>query len=86
MLKLETERSLPLKSFIAAGVSGAVLHVILDAFLYSEMKPFFPLTVNPLIYAPISNSGVYLLCVGLGILGLVFYAGLFALAHFRHKE
>ncbi len=86
MLKLETERSLPLKSFIAAGVSGAFLHVILDAFLYSEMKPLFPLAVNPLIYAPISMSEVYLLCVGLGILGLMYYVGLFALEYFRRKK
>lgn len=86
MFKLETERSLPLKSFIAAGVSGAFLHVILDAFLYQEMKPFFPLAVNLLIYAPISMSGVYLLCVGLGVLGLVFYVGLFVLDRFRRKE
>ena len=58
MLKLETERALPLKSFITAGVSGAFLHVILDAFLYSEMKPFFPLAANPLVYAPVSNLGI----------------------------
>ena len=31
-----------------SGVLGAWLHVLFDAPLYSDMKPFYPLQANPL--------------------------------------
>ncbi|MEM2326265.1 MAG: hydrolase [Candidatus Bathyarchaeia archaeon] len=38
----------PLKSFILAGIVGWAFHVLLDSLLYPEMKPLFPLNINPM--------------------------------------
>ena len=72
-VKLETDKPVKVGSFLSAGVFGAVLHVLFDAFLYSEMEPFFPLAVNPLLDLYLSMSQVYMFCVYLGIFGIVFY-------------
>ncbi len=36
-----------LKQYIVSGVLGAVLHVLFDAPLYSDIKPFYPFANNP---------------------------------------
>ena len=72
-VKLETDKPLRVRSFLSAGVFGSVLHVLFDAFLYSEMEPFFPLAVNPLLDLHLSMSQVYMFCVYLGMFGIVFY-------------
>jgi hypothetical protein len=72
-VKLETDKPLKVGSFLSAGVFGSVLHVLFDAFLYSEMEPFFPLAVNPLLDLHLSMSQVYMYCVYLGIFGIIFY-------------
>jgi membrane-bound metal-dependent hydrolase YbcI (DUF457 family) len=59
-IQLETNRQLKLPSFLLAGVFGAMLHVGFDALLYSEMTPFFPLTINPLLNLNVSALEVYL--------------------------
>lgn len=41
---------------------GPNLHVFLDAFIYYEMHPFFPLLGNPL-YGLFSAPSIYLFCV-----------------------
>jgi membrane-bound metal-dependent hydrolase YbcI (DUF457 family) len=75
---------LKLKSFLLAGISGAALHVVFDAFLYSEMKPFFPLTINPLL-GGLSMSKMYLLCVYLGVFGIIWYIAVFAYPLIKNK-
>lgn len=70
---LETDCRLRLKSFLLAGVFGTTLHVLFDAVLYSEMAPFFPWTINPLIGIGLSTVQVYSFCIGLGIIGIVYY-------------
>ena len=85
-LQLETGSALKLKSFLSAVVLGAVLHVLFTTVLYGEMMTFFPLTANPLLDVPISSSGVYLLCIGLGVLGVAFYASVFAFALYRDSR
>jgi hypothetical protein len=49
-----------------------MLHVLLDSPLYGEMKPFYPLTTNPL-YGSISSFNIYLLSAAMGALGILFY-------------
>ncbi len=85
-IQLETNRTLKLKSFLFAGALGAVLHVGLDAFLYSEMTPLFPYTVNPLLGFNVSSLEVYLVCVWLGIFGVGYYAALFAYSQYRKRK
>ena len=80
---LESDETLNLKSFLVAGVLGTTLHVLLDSSLYSEMRPFYPLTINPL-YNPAFSLEVYSFCVWMGIIGIIFYVGL--LASLFHKK
>lgn len=83
-VRLETDKPPKVWSFLSAAVFGSVLHVLFDAFLYSEMEPFFPLAVNPLLDLNLSMSQVYMFCVYLGILGIVFYLCL--LVYSLHKK
>jgi hypothetical protein len=84
-LQLETNKTLPLKSFLVAGIFGTALHVLFDSLLYSEMHPFFPYLANPMLNFHMSTVSVYLLCVYLGILGLTWYAILFAYSFFKKR-
>jgi len=84
-LQLETSKSLPLKSFLIAGVSGTALHVLFDSLLYSNVHPFFPYLANPILNLNMSISSVYLLCVLLGILGLTLYGVLFAYSLYKKR-
>src|SRR3972149_5742295 len=68
-LLLEPETKLNKSQFIVAGVFGTMLHVVFDAPLYWDIKPFYPLNVNPL-YGSASSVEIHLLCVWLGILGV----------------
>ncbi|HKZ45744.1 MAG TPA: hydrolase [archaeon] len=78
MFLLESDNMLSLKSFFAAGVLGTTLHVLLDSPLYGEIRPFYPLTINPL-YNPALSLEIYSFCVWIGILGIIYYAALLVL-------
>jgi membrane-bound metal-dependent hydrolase YbcI (DUF457 family) len=82
-IQLETSRPLKLKSFLLAGVLGTALHVLLDALLYSEMKPLFPFAANPLLNFHTSALEVYLLCFWLGIFGVAYYGVLIAYSAYK---
>jgi len=85
-LLMESNAIPKLKSFIVAGVTGTSLHVLLDSPLYDDIRPFFPLSVNPL-YNPASSSEVYSLCMWMGLLGVVFYIALLAFTlHNRFRK
>ncbi len=77
-LSLETEGRLPngskpgIEAFVAAGVMGSMLHVLLDAPIYEDIQPFFPLVSNPL-YLPASANMMYSVCLWLGLAGLIIY-------------
>jgi membrane-bound metal-dependent hydrolase YbcI (DUF457 family) len=43
-------------------ITGALSHVILDSFLYPDIKPLYPLTINPLFEA-LSPSTVINACI-----------------------
>jgi hypothetical protein len=64
------------KAFLTAGVLGCLMHVLFDAPLYADIRPFFPLVANPL-YSPASAPTVYDACIWLGIAGLVYWIALF---------
>lgn len=49
------------KKILVSGVLGAWLHVLLDAPLYSDIRPFYPLQANPL-YGLASYEVMYMLC------------------------
>jgi len=82
---LESKKTTSLKSFLFAGIFGTTLHVLLDSPLYIEMRPFFPLTLNPL-YNLVSSSAVSNICVWMGIVGVVFYVRLLVAKLLLRKE
>ena len=51
---------------------GAYLHVILDSFLYTDIRPLFPSHANP-FYGLFSYGAVYLFCTFSFVVGGVAY-------------
>ena len=84
-LLLEPEKTFKKSQFIIAGVLGTMLHVLFDAPLYWEIKPFYPLTANPL-YGWASSSEIYLLSVFMGVLGIIFYSLLIVWTYKRPRK
>ncbi|MEM2945614.1 MAG: hypothetical protein QXI87_04615 [Thermoproteota archaeon] len=58
--------------YVAAGFLGWSIHILLDASLYGEIKPLFPLTVNP-FYNPNLDLIIGHLCVLLLFSGSFLY-------------
>ena len=52
--------------------SGVYFHILLDCFLYTDIKPFFPSGFNP-VYGWFSGYEVYLFCVVSLVLGVLAY-------------
>ncbi|MEM1520028.1 MAG: hydrolase [Candidatus Korarchaeum sp.] len=71
--RLLKPRELGLRSFLIAGTLGMLSHVVLDAPLYPEMRPLYPLPSNP-FYDPSLSWGITSLCLISAILGLAYYA------------
>lgn len=61
-----------LKKIVWTSVFGAYLHVVLDAFLYPDMSPFYPFGGNPL-FGLFSALEVYTFCTVLLFLGTLIY-------------
>ena len=55
-----------------SGVLGAWLHVLFDAPLYYDIRPFFPLQANPLC-GVLSHSAVYSICTACFAPALLLY-------------
>jgi hypothetical protein len=72
IILLETDVDLGFKSFIIAGVFGTELHVLLDAPLYGDIEPLYPIIANPL-HNPSLAPEIYGLCVWMGVFGIVYY-------------
>ena len=61
MTKIHLPQSTTPIGLTTATLLGAYSHVLLDAFLYPEMQPFWPLLGNPFL-GLVSSSTVYLFC------------------------
>jgi membrane-bound metal-dependent hydrolase YbcI (DUF457 family) len=84
-LLLETDAPFKKSQFRIAGVLGIMLHVLFDAPLYYDIKPFYPLTANPL-YGWASSSEIYLLSAWMGVLGIIFYSLLIVRTYKRPRK
>jgi len=82
LLLLEADNRLEWISFVLAGVIGIMLHVTLDSPLYSDIRPLYPLTANP-FFRPDIESQVYSFCIWMGLIGILFYAGLLIVSAYR---
>lgn len=60
-------RKIVLTSFI-----GVYLHILLDAPLYTDIKPFYPLEINP-FYGLFSSYSIYTFCRISFVIGIIFY-------------
>ena len=62
----------PLKKVLVTALLGLYLHVTFDAFLYFDIRPFYPLRPNPL-WGWASMPAVYQFCTLSFFLGLILY-------------
>jgi membrane-bound metal-dependent hydrolase YbcI (DUF457 family) len=64
-----------LQSILAGTLIGLYSHILLDATLYTDIQPFYPLTQNPLLNNdPNTNSIVYTACTVAFIVALAMYS------------
>jgi len=75
-LRLEEGRLRP-TAYLAAAISGTWLHVLLDATMYPDVRPFWPSTYNPFYHPAALTVPVYAFCVLTAILGLAIYVAIF---------
>ncbi len=60
------------KKILWTSFFGVYFHIILDAPLYTDIKPFYPLQTNPL-YGIFSSQHIYLFCSLSFIIGILIY-------------
>ena len=70
VLKLAQESSF--KKILWTSFFGVYFHLLLDAFLYRDMKPFYPFEGNPLL-GLFSSQQIYLFCSLSFLVGILFY-------------
>jgi len=71
--RLEQETSF--KGVLLASVFGVYLHILLDAPLYIDIQPFYPLDTNPFYVGSVSfGAAVYSLCTWCFLGAAVIYA------------
>ncbi len=60
------------KKIVLAAVSGIYLHIILDSLMHRDIRPFYPLDLNPFLGLS-SDLGVYMLCMWSFVGGVIIY-------------
>lgn len=81
LIKLPYQTSL--KIAVWSGVLGVWFHVLIDSFIYRDIKPFGPLSFNP-FFGLITKSSIYLICLALCLLALGWY--IWKAAHYRSNK
>ncbi len=74
MSALKLDYQVSLKRALLSGVLGAWLHVLMDSTLYPEIRPFYPLSANPLL-GMVTFSQMYWGCAVSFIPAFIFYLG-----------
>ena len=64
------EKKVLLRKIVISSFAGVHLHILLDSFLYLDIKPFYLSGINP-FYGLVSSSQVYMFCVVSFIIGSV---------------
>ena len=55
---------------VIASICGCYSHILLDAPLYPDIHPFYPIKTNP-IYSLVSSSTIYTFCAVSFLVGLI---------------
>ena len=59
---------------LVASIIGIYLHLLLDAPLYSDMQPFFPLTFNPFLNTSgLAVNTIYIFCGYCFLIAVILY-------------
>jgi len=68
VFKLKQDTSF--KKILWTAFFGIYLHIILDSFLYTDIKPFYPLDVNPFygLFSTVQINYFCLLLMGVGVI------------------
>ena len=77
---LRLKQKTSFKSIILASLFGVYLHILLDAPLYPDIRPFFPLGVNPLQgHGMFMGFDIYTFCILSFIGAAITYAARFVI-------
>jgi len=75
LMFLKIEQKASLRNIFLASLSGIYIHIILDSRMHMDIRPFYPLMVNPFLNGSISSVlSVYMFCIWSFIGGLIVYA------------
>lgn len=69
---LQLEQKASRRSIMAASFLGVYFHILLDAPLYSEIRPFYPFDVNPFFSSDVFVS-IYVFCIFCFLAGSITY-------------
>ncbi len=68
------EQTSSFSNILAASIVGVYSHIFLDAPLYTDIQPFFPLNLNPFLdISGLSGVTIYLFCVYCFITAIMLY-------------
>ncbi|WP_324736336.1 hypothetical protein VFC49_04385 [Thermococcus sp. SY098] len=76
-------RKTDIRKLRITALSGVWLHIVLDSFLYTDIKPLFPLSWNP-FYGVFSAFDVYSFCALAFLLGMPLYSLMNLKLHPKH--
>ena len=57
------ERKSSFKKILLGSLFGVYTHILLDSFLYIDIRPFLPLSFNPFLIIELPSLSIYLFCV-----------------------
>lgn len=81
-LRLSYKANLP--RTLLSGILGVWFHILADAFLYADIRPFWPSKANPL-HGTFPARGVYAACTAMLVPALALYAAA-VIAYLRKSE
>jgi len=75
------------KSIIAASLLGVYVHILLDTPLYPDIRPFYPLDLNPYFFSDMSIAiSIYMFCIFSFLAGSIVYVVKLALQARAHPK
>ena len=72
LLVFKIKQTLSFKNILSASLSGIYIHILLDSVMHIDIRPFYPLDLNPFLGIS-SVLGVYMLCIWSFIGGVIIY-------------
>ena len=58
------EQKISFRKILVASLSGIYIHILLDSRIYTDIQPFFPSTINPLLTTGIlAGLDSYIICI-----------------------